>query len=192
MNKKIVFEKEINYIKKEKYRENAFKVIELLPDYFFLEPASSTGKYHPSFSQGTGGLVRHTKVAVRIAYELLINETIGSAFKQDEKDLMIFGLLIHDGLKCGLVKSRYVLNNHPTLICEYLKDNKDKLTLTDNEINFICSSVESHTGQWNKDFNNNEILPKPINKYQKFIHMCDYLSSKKFLDVNFIDDIIVE
>lgn len=192
MNKKTVFEKEISYIKKEKYRENAFKIIELLPDYFFEEPASSTGKYHPAFSQGIGGLVRHTKAAVRIAYELLNNETIGGSFKPEEKDLMILGLLIHDGLKSGLVKSQYTLNNHPTLVCNYLKENKDKLTLTDNEINFICSSIESHMGQWNTDFNGNEILPKPLNKYQRFIHMCDYLSSKKFLNINFENDIIVD
>ena len=48
-------------------------LIELLPNYFFEVPASSTGKYHPEFALGDGGLIRHTKVAVRIAYELLNN-----------------------------------------------------------------------------------------------------------------------
>ena len=37
-----------------------------------------------------------------------------------------------------------------------------------------------------------EILPKPKNKYQSFVHMCDYLSSKKFLNVNFINGEIEE
>ena len=31
------------------------------PDYFWTDGASSSGKYHPQFSQGEGGLVRHTK-----------------------------------------------------------------------------------------------------------------------------------
>ena len=83
------FMQEINYIKNEKYRENAKILIEGLPDYFFSVPASSTGKYHPKFSSGDGGLVRHTKAAVRIAYELL-NSMIGDVFKSDEKDLIIF------------------------------------------------------------------------------------------------------
>lgn len=189
---KEVFNKELSYIKNERYRENAKKFIELLPDYFFEIPASSTGKYHPNFSLGDGGLVRHTKAAVRIAYDLLNNDSIGYNFKDEEKDLIIFGLLIHDGLKSGLVKQKYTCYDHPTLICNYLKENKDKLTFKDSEINFICSSIETHMGQWNTDYNGNEILKKPTNKYQRFIHMCDFLSSKKYLDIKFEDNEIVD
>lgn len=192
MNKVAKFEKEIKLIKKEKYRENVSIVIDMLPDYFFEIPASSTGKYHPSFSLGDGGLLRHTKVAVRIALELLNNNSIGYNFSQDEKDLIIFGLLIHDGLKSGLEKSKYTVVEHPKLVCDYLKENKSKLTLTDNEIKFLCNIVESHMGEWNTDYNNNEVLPKPNNKYQRFVHMCDFLSSRKFLDVKFENDEIVE
>ena len=71
-----IFIKEIGYIKKERYRDNIKKLISYLPDYFFEIPASSTGKYHPHYALGEGGLVRHTKVAVRIAYELLNDESI--------------------------------------------------------------------------------------------------------------------
>ena len=189
---KDVFKKEISYIKNERYRENAKKIVELLPDYFFEVPASSTGKYHPAFSLGDGGLVRHTKAAVRIAYDLLNNETMGYSFKPEEKDLMLLGLLIHDGLKSGLPKEKYTKVDHPILICTYLKENKDKLTLKDNEIEFICSSIETHMGEWNTDFNGNEVLKKPTNKYQRFIHMCDFLSSKKYLDIKFVNNEIVE
>ena len=34
------FKKELNYIKNNKYKEEAKKLIELLPDYFFEIPAS--------------------------------------------------------------------------------------------------------------------------------------------------------
>ena len=86
---KTIFNKELTYIKNPKYRENAKKLIELLPDYFYEVAASSTGKYHPEFALGEGGLVRHTKVAVKLAYELANNEVIGYSFTDDEKDLMI-------------------------------------------------------------------------------------------------------
>lgn len=185
MNKIDTFRVEYEYIKNDKYRENIKKIIALLPDYFFEVPASSTGKYHPSFSLGEGGLVRHTKVAVRIAHELLENKSISSNFKQEEKDLMICALLIHDGLKHGLIKSQYTVADHPLQISKFLKDHKDELTLTENELNFLCNIIESHMGEWNKDYKGNEILPLPINRYQKFVHMCDLLSSKKFLDVKF-------
>ena len=54
MNKSLVFEKEFNYIKNPKYVENVKILIDLLPDYFFKVAASSTGKYHPSFSLEIG------------------------------------------------------------------------------------------------------------------------------------------
>ena len=59
--------KEIEYINNERYKKSIKTLISLLPDYFFEVAASSTGKYHPSFALKDGGLVRHTKVAVRIA-----------------------------------------------------------------------------------------------------------------------------
>ena len=182
------FKKELSYLKIEKYKQNAEILINLLPDYFFEVPASSTGKYHPSFALGEKGLVRHTKVAVKIAYELLNNPSIGDIFKDEEKDLMILGIILHDGLKSGLEKSQYTLFDHPLLISNYIKENKDKLTLTDNEILFLTNVIESHMGPWNKNEYSNVVLPIPKNKYQKFVHMCDYLASRKFLDVKFVNN----
>ena len=83
------FNRELTYIKNPKYKEAAKQLISLLPDYFYEVAASSTGKYHPTFSLGDGGLLRHTKVAVKIAHELLENECIGYSFNNDEKDLIV-------------------------------------------------------------------------------------------------------
>ncbi len=190
-NKIDVFNKEYTYIKNDKYRENAKKLVELLPDYFFSVPASSTGKYHPSFSLGDGGLVRHTKAAIRIAKELLDNNSLGHKFTDKEKDLIIISILVHDGLKHGREESEYTVFEHPIIIGEYIKENKDKLTLNDEEINFIVSNVSSHMGEWNTNNYSKVVLPLPQNKYQRFVHMCDYLSSKKFLDIKFNDNDIV-
>ena len=192
MEKKAVFKKEINYIKNPRYKENANILVDLLPDYFFEVPASSTGKYHPAFSLGNSGLVRHTKVAVRIAIEFYNDESITGIFKDEEKDLMLLGLLLHDGLKSGLEKSEYTLVDHPLLMAQYIRDNQDKLTLKPGEIDFITNVIESHMGPWTKDYKGNEVLPKPINKYQKFVHMCDYLASRKFLNVNFKENEIAD
>ena len=192
MDKISVFNKEYTYIKSEKYIENLKKLVDLLPDYFFEVPASSTGKYHPSFSLGDGGLVRHTKAATKIASTLLNNNSIGNVFTPYEKDLMIMAIVLHDGLKSGLEKEKYTRVDHPLLVSKYIKDNKDKLTLEENEIKFICDCIESHMGEWNKDFNDNEILPLPKGKYQKFIHMCDFLASRKFIDIKFENNDIVE
>lgn len=185
MDKVNYFKKELEYINNPRYVENAKILIELLPDYFFEVPASSTGKYHPSFALGDKGLLRHTKVAVRIAKEMFNDEAITGAYSNNEKDLMIIGLIMHDGLKSGLVKSDFTNFDHPILISNYIKEHKDKLTLKDNELLFLTSIIESHMGPWNTSNYSDVILPKPESKFQRFVHMCDYLASRKFLDVKF-------
>ena len=94
MKKTDIFKKEINYVKNANRRKDVKTLIELLPDYFFEVPASSTGKYHPEFALGEGGLVRHTKLAVRIAIELLNNKASIKA-KQQRFDTMAEQVNIH-------------------------------------------------------------------------------------------------
>lgn len=183
-----VFKEEINYIKNDRYKESIKTLISLLPDYFFEVPASSSGKYHPLFALGDGGLVRHTKVAVRMAKEMFDDESLTGAYTHNEKDLMIMALIMHDGLKSGLQKGEYTNFDHPVLVSNYIKENKDKLTLNDKELNFLCNAIESHMGPWNTSSYSNTILPKPQNTYQRFVHMCDYLASRRFLDVKFDKD----
>ena len=180
-----VFEKEINYIKNEKYKKSIKELISLLPDYFFNVPATSTGKYHPLFAQGECGLVRHTKVAVRIAYEMYMDESITGAYTNNEKDLMIMSLILHDGLKSGLEKDDFTRVDHPILIRNYLRENKAKTDLTDKEIDFMVDVISSHMGPWNTNNYSDVVLPKPESSRQRFVHMCDYLASRKVLNVEF-------
>lgn len=191
MNKAEIFKQELSYFKNPHFRENAEKLLEILPDYFFEIAASSTGKYHPSFSLGDGGLVRHTKVAIRIAHDLLENEVIGNVFTADEKDMILLALMVHDGLKDGLVKSKYCIFDHPLVIAKFIKDRKAELTLKEEEIALITTMIESHMGQWTTNPYSNAVLPYPKGKYQKFVHMCDFLSSRKYLDVKFENNDIV-
>lgn len=188
-----IFNKEISYIKNDKYKENVRVYLELLPDYFYHVPASSTGKYHPSFALGEGGLVRHTKVAVRMANEIIGGKTIGDKFTSDEKDLVLFSLMLHDGLKEGLVQEKYTRFDHPVLMANFIKENKGKTTLNDKEIDLISSMIASHMGEWNTNTYSDIVLPIPSNKYEKMVHMCDMLASRKFIDVKFDNnDNIVE
>lgn len=179
-----IFNKEIKYIKNERIKNSLITMLDKLPSYFYEVPASSTGKYHPEFSLGKGGLVRHTKAAVRIAIELFMDESLNN-FTDDEKDLIIMALTLHDGLKSGLVKSEYTAFEHPILVADYIRDNKKDLELTDEEINFVCDAIITHMGPWTKNYKGEEVLSPPETKYQRFVHMCDYLASRKFLDIKF-------
>ena len=160
-------------------------MINKLPDYFFIVPAASTGKYHPMYASGEGGLLRHTKAAVRIAYELLNDPAIGDKYTSDEQDLMLMGLLLHDGLKLGKEESKYTKFDHPILMANYIEEEKDNLELTDSERKLVMDVIKTHMGPWTTDYDGNEVLEKPKTKYQNFVHMCDYLASRKCILIPF-------
>ena len=188
MNKEEMFLDELEYIKDEKLQDSLLKIIESLPEYWFHVAASSTGKYHPKYSLGEGGLLRHSKSAMRIGYELLSNPCIGEKYTDKEKDLMLIALLVHDGLKLGEKEERYTRFDHPILMANYIIKNQKQYNLEEDDAIFIADVIKTHMGPWTKDYNGNEILERPKTKYQNFVHMCDFLASKKFLQVSFDED----
>lgn len=190
------FKKELDFIEYKPLRAFAEWGLKQLPDYFFEVAASSTGKYHPSYALGEGGLVRHTIAAVRIAEELFRNDTVQN-FTNIEKDIIRVSLLLHDGVKHGLNGSEYVVSTHPLEVVKYLEDRYFEVpeeTLPDEVIEImesdlwyqITECIKSHMGQWNTDYKSGEeILPKPKDDVQRFTHLCDYLASRKCLEFNF-------
>ena len=66
MEREEMFLDEFSYIQDENLSEALLNIINMLPDYWFSEAASSTGKYHPEYALGEGGLLRHSKAAMRI------------------------------------------------------------------------------------------------------------------------------
>ncbi len=188
MDKEELFLDELDYIKDTNLQESLIKIIESLPDYWYKVAASSTGKYHPSYALGEGGLLRHSKAAMRIGYELLNDPSIGDKYTSHEKDLMLMALLVHDGLKLGLPEERYTRFDHPILMANYIKDNREEYSLTEEDATFMADVIKTHMGPWTKDYNGIEVLEKPKTKYQNFVHMCDFLASKKCLLVPFDKD----
>lgn len=183
--KSTIFNNELELIKNDRLRRSCEVLLNELPDYFYEIPASSTGKYHPKFALGEGGLVRHTKVAVRIAYEIIKTQSIGNVFTDDEKDLILISLMLHDGLKEGFPKEKYTKFDHPILAANFVKDKANLTELTSEEVKLISTNISSHMGEWNKSDYSDVTLPLPKNKYQKMVHMCDLLASRKFINVEF-------
>ena len=182
MNKISCFETEINYIKDKSKQEDIKYLINLLPDYFFTIPASSTGKYHPKFASTKSGLLKHTKAAVRIAHDLF---EINEVFTPEEKDLIIMALIMHDGLKKGLPEEDYTRFDHPLLVSELILKNAKGLKMDIDTVRKMCTMIESHMGKWNTNKYSKVVLPIPQDKCGRFVHMCDYLSSRSYLDIKF-------
>lgn len=187
-----IFQEELSWIKNPLIQQFAIAAINMLPDYFFYVAASSTGKYHPSYALGPGGLVRHTKAATKIAHELLGLDMYSRAYKPDEKDLMIVALILHDGWKhgSGSTPSDYTVSTHPTVCANWIRETDAlSMLLPSDQIDFLCGCIESHMGQWNTDYRTKrQILPIPKTSAQKFVHQADYLASRKYLLFDFGDE----
>lgn len=184
-----VFTNEYLYIEDDDLKSDAKYLVGHLPDYFFQVDASSTGKYHPKYAAGDGGLSRHVKSACKFANELLSNPIIGKPYTSRDKDLIIIALLIHDGLKYGKKeKEKYTRFDHPILASEYVKENKSKLKMTEEDIEKVSSAIASHMGPWNTNSYSEIELPIPKAPMEKFVHMCDYLASRRFINLEFDND----
>lgn len=143
-----------------------------------------------------GGLVRHTIAAVRVAEELFRNDTVQN-FTNTEKDIIRVSLLLHDGVKHGPNGSGYTTSTHPLEVIKYIEDKyweveEDELPdevleiMEDDCWYQIAECIKSHMGQWNTDYKTGEeVLPKPETIMQSFVHLCDYLASRKCIEFNF-------
>jgi len=182
----VIFSTELSVIKDPQIKNFGKLILEALPEYFFSIPASSSGKYHPQFSAGDGGLVRHTKAVARWAVEL--GRLDWWVWKEREFDLCIAAILGHDGFKSGWPKEEFTRADHPLVAVKMYRENEALTSaLPPEEFELVMGLIAGHMGQWNTDYRSaEELLPKPRTRLQKFVHLCDYLASRKLAEVNFM------
>lgn len=176
------FENELALIQNPLIKNIAEQAVSLLPEYFYKIPASSTGKYHPTFALGDGGLYRHVRAAVGIAVELFrIYE-----FTPYEQDIIITSLILHDGWKQGENGTGNSVHKHPLLASKILNE---KIIVNSEEeeeiLAIVCANISTHMGQWTTSKWDSTVLPSPKTEMQKFVHLVDYLASRKALEYNF-------
>ena len=169
-------------------REFATVLIEGLPNYIWEVGASSTGKYHPAYSLGVGGLMRHQIAVVRFLNYFFELEQYNTKFTSREMDLMRVAGLIHDGRKSGeqanYERSKFTKFDHPLQMANIIRG-YDGQYLNHDELEFMAHCIESHMGQWSTDRKSSVVLPKPMDEYQHFVHLADYLASRKDLTMVF-------
>lgn len=171
------FEREIDLIADLDLRRMVKTYMEeFTPDYFWFDGASSSGKYHPIFAQGVGGLVRHTKAVVKFAEELLRMNSY-SYMKEEYKDYVIAACIVHDTCKYGIYeycKDDY--KNHATNAAKnfanWCEDNEYKVS------ELLLNAIRAHMGQWstNKD-------DRPFTNIDRCVHLADLMASRNFIDI---------
>jgi len=176
----------LDTIENEDIKEFAIVLLDSLPEYIWTVPASSTGKYHPAYSLGDGGLMRHQVAVVRFLNFFFELEQYSSKLTSREMDLMRVAGLVHDGMKSGsqeqFSNSKYTKFEHPILMADKMKECTG---LPQEELDFMADVISKHMGQWNTDKKSSTVLPKPNEKFSRMLHVADYLASRKSLTMDF-------
>lgn len=189
-NKKELLKEYFDSVQDENVKKFMEQCIETIPEYWYTVPASSTGKYHPNYALGNGGLMRHTIALLRFFDRLVRNTMYGSPFTNREMDLLRVACLMHDSRKSGsdedFAVSKYTKFDHPILAANVVRSIETEY-ITDEEKEMIANAIESHMGQWNVDtYGKSKVeLPLPTNKYQKIVHLVDYLAAQKGVEIQF-------
>lgn len=178
-NKSKLFEREIQLIQSEELRDFVrFFFDEEVGDWFWKSGASSSGRYHPVFAQGEGGLVRHTRAVALICEELLRLNTY--AYMNDEyQDYARVACLLHDVCKYGegdeVDKTCY--KEHGALASNAVS-NSWEVFFGIPAPELLCMAIRSHMGQWTE--NRDE---RPFTNIDRLVHLSDYIASRPFWDI---------
>jgi uncharacterized protein (DUF3820 family) len=132
--------------------------------------------------------MRHQIAVVRFLNYFFELEQYNTKFTSRECDLMRVAGLVHDGRKSGeqndYERSKFTKFDHPIQMANVIRS-YDGQYLNHDELEFIAHCIESHMGQWSTDRKSSVVLPKPMDEYQYFVHLADYLASRKDLTMAF-------
>lgn len=184
-----MFINEIGDIKDADLKAFATELIANADDYFFVVPASSSGKYHPPFDLGDGGLVRHTRLVAYMARSLAESY----CFSDYDTDCLIVAALAHDIKKQGNGDTGHTVWDHPILAMHYVQEiyGKTNFNVPADTIEKISNAVSSHMGKWGNEprfCKGNTPLPMPVTEFDKALQAADYVASRKeIIDFKFRD-----
>lgn len=197
-----LFEKEISYIANETLQNIIRDTLDAAPECIQTIPASSSGRFHPKADLGEGGLVRHIKSVTAIAKSMIDtdifkNMVLGTGADDCETidiyaDIALSACILHDCMKPDDTLKHRTVFDHPIKAANLFKETAKKYITKDNMsymkavVPLVHSSIASHMGQFNTaSYAKGIVLPKPKLGIEQFVHLCDYIASRKFLDFNF-------
>lgn len=148
-----------------------------------IKPASSTGKYHPKYAAGEGGLIRHTKVVVRNIIELIR----ATPAIECEKDELIAAAIIHDMWKYPEGRDHeFTAFDHPALGGQWCKD---------HGFDTIGRLVAAHQGIWTTSRQMPGFENEQPRKFDEWcLHFADLMASRAYLACDFdeMGDVVLD
>jgi len=148
------------------------------PPYFWSAPSSFTGKYHPGWANGPGGLVLHTRVVAHTAGDLC------RAFGVERlrRDQIVAAAILHDLFKFGregpdrCTFTEYRRHDYLTRrwVEEALREAgmSGKLRSEGGKLRRVLEIMEPHLGKWSRS------KVGKLDRAQRLLHVADYVSSR--------------
>ena len=186
MTFKELFIKEIEKINNKNLKQACLNMVTDIPEYFWIVPASSSGKYHPECDLGEGGLVRHSLMVCNVGMDLVTCEM----FVRDNdynRDLVRVATLFHDVIKHGKVNmddntySSHTVFEHPNLGADFVREHLVANNIDELYIEMICGAIRTHMGKWVTSKYSDVALAKPRTDFEKLVHLADYVASRKYI-----------
>lgn len=174
INSKLIdlFQKELSNIKDSTFRSHIENILNKVQPCHAWLPASATGKYHPDYAQGDGGLVRHVKVVVQNLLTLMDS----MPELEIEHDDLIGAAIVHDFCKYDTGDSSHTLFEHPALMGDMLLD---------EGLKNCARLVRTHQGRWNTSKYSDLVNEKPEKIDEYVLHFADMFASRIYLHVDF-------
>ena len=173
------FKTELSLIKNELIKEFVIKILN--DDVYegnFINAASSTGKYHPTFANDKNGLVNHTKAVAKVAYVLC------NARPDIDSDIILASCILHDMMKYSAsynytsMEHAEAMYNH---IIRFYVNSDSIFNSIKNKISDIALIIKYHMGYFGSESINeylNEINNTKIRDMILLVHYSDMIVSR--------------
>lgn len=183
------FEDCLSLIQSEKIRRFVQKALDAAPPEFFKAPCSSSGQYHPPEDQVEGGIIVHSRKAVRVALDLF---RFFDVKDQLAKDKIIAACILHDIQKNGIPWSDKTSYEHGPIAAKWLfpfavlePEAKDEdFVHLDGDLVDILELVKNHMGIWNQPNKTSALkLGKDVEErdvWHLIVQLSDYWASRKW------------
>lgn len=173
-----MFEAQWNKLPEGNLKDFVQEAVKHIPEAFWTIPSSRTGKHHPPFANGEGGLLRHTLASLYFGRELCI----AYGLNDDDRLVVTAALLLHDIGKAIAEPHDIVWTTKLRWIARGKYDSFEVLR--------VIGAVRWHMGRWatgSTDCDEAErgvkAFPDNFTTIEQVVHLADYAASRKRCDL---------
>lgn len=187
MSKTDVFKSVLEKFEDEDMKAYCVDMINLMPDYDFVMPSSTTLKYHNATQCRPGGQSYHVIMVATIMNYILDLEYIKEKYPIPRfRDCLRIAAILHDAQKTE--GGQYTTHTHPIAAQAWIEETSVEHDIDMGLKKYIGRLVAAHSGEWSTSKRSEVVLPKPQSDDQILVHICDILGSRSNLDMIYTDD----